>query len=413
MPSAAPAPLTPAALPYRWPILAGVWLLYLSFGLVATSLAPMVHLVSADLGLSHAAMGSILGAWPLVYIAAAMPCGALLDRIGPRRALFAAAVVIALSAALRGLATGHLGLFLAVAMFGIGGPLISVGAPKLISLWFEGRERGFAMGIYITGPAIGGIAALALTNDILLPLVGGSWRAVLLIHAAFAFAAGLAWLAIAASPTSRAVERQSAAEARRPQREVLASLLRAPVVQTLLVMSIGIFFFNHGLNNWLPEILRNAGMDATAAGYWAAVPTAVGIVGALVIPRLATPERRIAILAGLFAAAGAATLLIHASAGPVLAVGLVLQGIARSSMMTVAMLALVESPQVGAKNAGVAGGLFFSAAEVGGVLGPLTIGWVADMAGGFGRALDLLTAVCALLLLLAARLRRLSRRAAA
>ena len=41
--------------------------------------------ITRDLAISHSAMGAVLGAWPLVYIAAAAACGALTDRMGPRR----------------------------------------------------------------------------------------------------------------------------------------------------------------------------------------------------------------------------------------------------------------------------------------------------------------------------------------
>jgi cyanate permease len=166
----------------------------------------------------------------------------------------------------------------------------------------------------------------------------------------------------------------------------------------MLLMGVGIFFFNHSLNNWLPEILRARGMDAREAGIWAAIPTAVGIIGALVVPRLAAPARRSAILAGLFACAGGATLLIHARLEPVLALGLVLQGIARGSMTAVTMLMLMDTRQIGSQRLGAAGGLFFSAAEIGGMLGPLTVGLVFDLTGGFRSALYLLTGVCAALL---------------
>jgi MFS family permease len=139
-------------------------------------------------------------------------------------------------------------------------------------------------------------------------------------------------------------------------------------------------------------------MDARAAGMWAAIPTAVGIAGALVVPRLAAPARRSAILAALFACAGGATLLIHARLEPVLALGLVLQGIARGSMTAVTMLTLMDTRQIGSQRLGAAGGLFFSAAEIGGMLGPLTVGSVFDLTGGFRAALYLLTGVCAALL---------------
>ena len=89
----------PASGSYRWVLLFGVWLVYFAFGLTQVAMAPLIGVIRMDLGLSDGAMGLILGAWPLVYIAFAMPCGAFLDRVGPRKALFAAAAIIALSAA--------------------------------------------------------------------------------------------------------------------------------------------------------------------------------------------------------------------------------------------------------------------------------------------------------------------------
>ena len=51
-------------------------------------------------------------------------------------------------------------------------------------------------------------------------------------------------------------------------------------------------------------------MTPDVAGIWSAVPTAIGIVGALLIPRLATPPRRFAILFGLSLCAGAGALML-------------------------------------------------------------------------------------------------------
>ena len=88
-----------------------------------------------------------------------------------------------------------------------------------------------------------------------------------------------------------------------------------------------------------------------------------------------------------------------------LTLGLILQGVARGSMMTVMMLALVETAGVGSRHAGTAGGMFFSAAEIGGVLGPLALGALSDLTGGFGAGLYLLSGICFLLLLVLLRLR--------
>lgn len=389
----------PAQHPYRWAMLFGVWLIYSAFGLTISALAPMVGPITRDLGLSHGAMGTVLGAWPFIYIGAAVPCGILLDRIGARRALLLAAMIMAASGLCRSVAVDHLTMFLAVGIFGFGGPLISIGAPKIIAEWFEGKERGFAMGIYITGPAIGGILSLSLTNAVVLPFHDGDWRMVVLDYAAITAAAGLLWLLIAQHPEARTREMAEKAAPKRPQLEIFRELMANPVVRVILAMSVGIFFFNHGTNNWLPEILKSTGMSAVDAGYWAALPTMVGVLGSLTIPRLATPERRGAILGGLFVLAGLCTLLLQLGEGPGLIPALVFQGLARGSMMTIALLFLVEARGVGSKNAGSAGGLFFSAAEIGGVSGPVAIGVIHDVTGGFIVSLWVLTGVCALLLL--------------
>src|SRR3546814_7932670 len=73
--------------------------------------------------------------------------------------------------------------------------------------------------------------------------------------------------------------------------------------------------------------------------------------------------------------------------GPTLMLGLVLQGIARSSLMTVAILTLVETRGVGEKQAGTASGLFFAAAEIGGAGGPILLGVLYDATGGFDAGL--------------------------
>ena len=121
-------------------------------------------------------MGGVLGIWQLIYIMVAVPCGAFLDRVGARRALFVGALIIAGSGMLRGVADGVLMLYLAVGLFGVGGPIVSAGAPKVIARWFKGSERGLAMGMYITGPNLGAIVSFALTNSVLMPALDNDWR---------------------------------------------------------------------------------------------------------------------------------------------------------------------------------------------------------------------------------------------
>ncbi len=392
----------------RWLVLFGVWLIYASFGLIASSLAPLVQRIETDLAMSHTAMGSVMGAWQLVFIAAALPCGMLLDRLGSRWALLLGAMCIAASAWGRSVADDYFALLAAVMLFGIGGPIVSAGAPKVISSWFTGPSRGLAMGIYVTGPALGSISALTLTHSWLMPQFNDDWRPVFVLWALTALGAGALWWLIASLPDIRRHNERIDTEVPVPPRRVIRMLLAEPAVRVVLLMSIGVFAISHGLMNWLPELLVGYGMSHEQAGYWAALPTVVGIGGALSIPRLATPQRRFVILLGLCFSILAATLVLQVPARPVLFSGLVLQGIARATLMTVLVLTLVELPGIGARNAGTASGLFFAAAEFGGMLGPLSVGVLYDLSGNFVAGLALCSLISFGLVLGARRLRAMA-----
>lgn len=351
-------------------------------------------------------MGSLMGAWQLVYIFSAIPSGMLLDRLGVRSALLIGVGLIALSAFGRALAVDYWTFLIAVMVFGLGGPIISSGAPKLVAQLFEGSRRGLAMGIYMTGPALGGVVALALTNAWLMPLFQFEWRTVLNLWGAMALLVGGIWWVLG----RRYLAVSHAEPSQRPQLDIMRELLRSQPVKIVLAMSVGVFLFNHGLNNWLVELLRTHGMPADVAGYWATLPTLVGIFGSLVIPRLATPERRFPILLVLCGLAATSSLLLQYADVLPLSAGLIAQGIARSSLMTVLILTLVELPGIGERYAGIASGLFFSAAEIGGVLGPLGIGALYDASGDFNLALKALTVVALLLGLGSLYLKRLAQK---
>ena len=70
-------------------------------------------------------------------------------------------------------------------------------------------------------------------------------------------------------------------------------------------------------------------------------------------------------------------------------------------MMAILLLILMEIPQVGSHYTGSAGGMFFAAAEVGGVLGPLSLGLLYDTEKSFKSGLNMLSMVCLMLLVLA------------
>lgn len=367
-------------------MLAGVWAVYFAFGALIGTTAALVPAIREDLDLTRGEMGLALGTWQLVYLAAAVPAGKLIDRAGLRVSLFVAAAVIAVSAVVRAAASNLPVLLVGVAIFGIGGPLISVGAPKMVAQGFADLSRRRAVGIYGTGPAFGSAAALAGTNSVLLPLVGDSWRAAMVVVAAISLAAGALWVLVFRDDEHA---EPPGAAARLPYRR----LLEFPIVRVILVLAIGAFFYGHALSNWLVDMLETSGWTTQQAGYWASVPTLLGVVATLVLPQFATEGRRAKMLTGMLVMSGVSVLFITASSAALLTPALVASGTARSMIMPICMLVLMDDQRIGPRNMAAAGGLFFTAGEIGGVLGPIVTGFLADRTGDFTSSIWTLSAV--------------------
>ncbi len=384
-------------------MLGALWMVYFSFGLAVFSMAPLVETIREDLGISKGAMGAVLGAWPLVYLVAALPSGALVDRLGLRRSLGIATVIISASALLRPIAGSFIGMFGAVALFGLGGPLVSVGAPKLLSVWFDEEERALAMGITMSGPAIGGVLPLVTANSVLMPALDQSWRATLMVYALISASVIAVWLLVAAGAERIAPGADRDVDPA-PGFSGAWELLSRRAVQIVLVVALGMFFFNHSLNGWLPTVIEDRGFSSSVAGYLAGAVTALGIVGALFGPR-AIPERsRIAAMAAMFALYGVATILLNVDGKPATFVGLAIIGLSKGLAVPLALLVMMQLPGVAQRNMGAAGGLFFTAGEAGGVTGPILFGVFSDV-GGSSAGLVLLAGVAMATALLALLLR--------
>lgn len=376
---------------------------YFAFGVILMAVPPMVNEVRAELDLSRSLLGFALGAWALMYIVTAPPAGRIIDRMGLRRSLTIGSLLIAVSAAMQSQAQNATMLWFAIGIIGVGGPLISLSAPKLITVWFSSaRERPMAVGLYTSAPALGGVAALLATNSVLLPWLG-DWRSVLMFEAALNLVAAFVWVVVSGHAPSEP-------EVGAPHDAVVAptvgavgavrELLASSGVRIAMVLGIGSFFITQALSAWLPSILEeHSGLATGPAAKWAAGSLAVGILARLVIPGLARPERRTAVMFGVMGVLAVAMVVL--AVGPLgtqLAATLVL-GI-RLALSSLVIVVLMEAETVTAANAGLAYGMWFSAVEVGGAMGPLVVGAFGDSDAGFPGALLAMAALLALMMLM-------------
>ena len=238
----------------------------------------------------------------------------------------------------------------------------------------------------------------------LLPLLNGDWQRLLQFWGLVSLAAAVFWLFVARRDSSS----PRVAKGALATLEGLQDLLDSSAVRLILLMSVGVFAINHGMGNWLVEIIKSQGESAERASFLASIPVGVGILSALSLPRLATGNRRFGVLAILFGCSVIASLILLSHPRPALLVAaLIFEGIAAGSMMTVLILTLVETPGVGQKRSGTASGFFFAAAEIGGVGGPVMLGGLLAINGNFDASLMALALVGSLLLVSVRPLRRL------
>ena len=362
---------------YRWVVLAAVWLLYASFGLCMRSLPPIVTPILRDLNMTYSEMGFILGSWQLVYIPVAVFAGFAIDKWGIRRSLFIGALIVAVSEGLRYYATGFITLLPLVALFGIGGPLISIGAPKVVSSWFRGNDRATAVGIYTTAPWIGGLFSIAATNSIIMPLTGESWRLTLLYYGFLTLIFAFVW-GIFARDSGR-----GEVTAGISLKELFIALVKIRNVRIVLAAGLLSLFVEHGFSHWLPKMLENRGFSPEDAGFLAAVPLIAAIPAVLLLPRFIPGPSRGRYIAVLSVISSAGLLLSYIASSWVRTLGLAAYGVSAPSLLPLLMLVLMEEPEVGPRHMGLAGGMFFCIAEIGGFSGPLLMGGLVDFMDSF------------------------------
>jgi EmrB/QacA subfamily drug resistance transporter len=182
----------------RWAILvvvsAATAMLLLDVTVVNVALPAIRH----DLDASFGELQWVIDAYALMLAATLLSAGVLADRIG-RRAVFAGGLVVFTAcSAICAAASAPIVLDIARGAQGIGAAAMFAASLALLANEFQGRERGFALGVWgaITG------AALAIG-----PLVGGvltdelSWRWIFLVN--LPIGGLLLWLTLRSLPESR------------------------------------------------------------------------------------------------------------------------------------------------------------------------------------------------------------------
>ena len=206
---------------------------------------PLANHIGDALNLSQTGIGALTTV-PLLMLSLAAVAGAfLITRIGARRTVIVALLLILAGSSFRGAATSPWFLFVATGVMGLGIAALQPALPSLLTRWCPDR---IALGtaIYMNGMLMGEVLSAGLTLPLVMPLTGENWRLALL---AWSLPASLVALGFYLRGDTTAA----------PAPPVVAHWMpawRSPVVWQLgllLGATAGLFF---GTNAYMGSVLR-------------------------------------------------------------------------------------------------------------------------------------------------------------
>jgi CP family cyanate transporter-like MFS transporter len=369
------------------------------------AVSPLLPDIRTDLGLSSTAAGLLTTLPVLCFSALSAGSAALGRRIGSDRAIVLALVVLAAACALRLLPAA--GWFFAGTV--VLGAAIAVGnvlTPTLVKQHLAGRSRhlvGVATGLY-TASLIGG-AAVASAISAPLAGTGAGWRGALLVWAAPALLAAVAWSVLVRRPAGVGVlvEGNAPQDVQAGARDGVGedTRVRPAITRSWVTWALALFMGTQSLAYfavlaWLPALLRDDGIDARQAGLALSLFNLLGIAAALVMPTLAgrmADQRPLALSVCGFWAIGVVGLLVDPG---LYLVWSVLAGLAQGAAISLALALIV----LRARTPDVARQLSGTVQSVGyliGAAGPFALGALRDATQGWSASLVALLAAVTLM----------------
>jgi nitrate/nitrite transporter NarK len=182
--------------PFRWTILALVFLGEVAQGLLWFSAMPLVLTVEKALHL-HASQVALWVNLRLGFVCLlSIPLGLMIDSLGSRRTGRIGFLLLGVGGVARGLVSSYSSLLLATAVFSLGSVILSIALPKALSSWFSSHQMGMASGIYLAGYGTGASLALSVIH----PMFGNNWQECLKVTGLVGLVAALLWWMIAREP---------------------------------------------------------------------------------------------------------------------------------------------------------------------------------------------------------------------
>lgn len=346
--------------------LTGVVLLALNMRATLAAVGPLVPDIRQALDLSRGTVGLLTALPVLCFGLLSTGIAAAGQRIGAERALLLAMFGIAAGSVLRFFP--HISWLLAGTI--IAGAAITATNVLLPGVVKHHFPSGSAMvtGVY-TAALVGGAAAASGASA---PLAHGAqlgWRGVLLVMAIPALIAAAVWL-----PQVRSAHRLP------PTGRV--KVIGSPITWALAVYMGMQSVLYYSVLTWLPTYLRDFQVSATNAGVALGIFNLIGVLGTLAAPAIAVRlPNQIPLVFATCTLWGSAVAGLYVAPGYYL-LWSVIAGIAQGACISLALTLIMlraRTPDVAASLSGAVQSVGYLIAA----LGPLVVGALRDLTGGW------------------------------
>lgn len=375
---------------------------YFSLMFVWFSLPAYLPSLIEELTLTGTQAGVLAGAVPLTYVPLALVTGLVIDRIGARPGIGVAIATFALAQIGRAYAPGFASMLALTLLVGVGATGITFGLPKLAAELFPEGWIGTASSVYLVGASLGTATVFGLGRPVVGPLLGG-WRPLFLVSGLAALLYAVVWGLVAWWTHGRGLEARGDEDGDESGEQATFTLdsvvgdLRSVILhrEMALLVVIGTMYLliNHGLQGWLVTVFEAVGIPAAVGGPITSVYVGAKIVGVLSIPPLADRVigRRDAVVGcGVLAAVGPLALAFLVVDATTATLAVIVVGLGVGGLSPLLRAIPVELEDVGPRRTATAVGLIFAVGEIGGFAGPVLIGLLHDLTGGFVAGLLLL-----------------------
>lgn len=354
--------------------LAAIACVSINIPLAAASVSPLLPTIRNDTGMSAAAGGLLLTIPLLCFGTLSTLAPRLARRFGADHVIALSMVVLAISILWRS-APSIASLFGGTLLLGAALTCGNVLLPGIIKRKFEGRT-GPVMALFTTGVLAGAALSEAATVP-LMHALGWSWRATLALWAGPALVALLIWLPqmTGAGDNDIGLAVPSYPQLRRFYRDRLAW-------QVALFFGMQTVVYNAAAA-WIPSVFVAHGVSQSRSGLLLAIVNLTGMITTFAFPVLAMrrpTQGRLVISSTALLATSLVGLLVAPVAGAV--IWMVLFGLGQGAAFSLGY-SLILLRSVDEQHATELSGMTLSVGYLLGALGPVGLGVVHDITGGW------------------------------